>query len=329
MTPEQRRELERLCALAEKGELVSSMAEAMEYMTGCNLAWKMVIKPSMLGVHPENRDGQGIDISHVQNLVVSVCQMGWNPSLTSPICIEVPPSDEHSFLSFNQKLADESLGKLPQPEVPLRFATISSSHTSMMMKTIVSGCYHPSEALTNSSGRLQMSMVPKNLQESCKHGLTWTVLASSVTGIPGLIALLQSAANASQQVAKGEDELQMALKIAAAIKSRPSLQQNLSWQKISGEVLRSRPRCAGHCDSIFVFVRKYAADRLGDTEAFIRAEGVPSRFLGPVTWETLIAEMKGDQRIWWRHSVLKFAYSCGDRQWHDSDVAWIWFSWFG
>lgn len=322
MTPEQRKTLEKFCRDAEQGSLVSSMKQALEFMEKSGLCWQSSVKPQMLGVHHLNRDGLGIDVSHMQELLTSVCQMGWDPASVHPICVEVPAGDEQAFWTFNKRLADESMGKLPCPERPLKYATISASHTNMMMKSLLASCKHPQGCLTDGNGHLMMASVPLALQEACKSGLAWTVLSAAVAEVTMLIPLLQSSMNATHQVAKGETELQVAMKIASAIKTRGKAQ--LSWNDVQQEVLRSRPRCATACPSIFMWVAKYAAgDKMKATEAFIRSNGHPSKELGPGSWEVLAQEYKGDQRLWWRHAILKFAYASAERVWLDSDVAWI------
>lgn len=96
------------------------------------LAWRGQIKSQQLGVHPMNRDGLGIDNAHMQSLISGFCSMGWVAETTNGLCVEVKPSDG-TVLDFNRRLAEESGVKMPLPDSlgPVRYATLSSSHTNI------------------------------------------------------------------------------------------------------------------------------------------------------------------------------------------------------
>ena len=83
----------------------------MNVLRQANLAWEAQLPANQIGVHPENRDGCGILVSHVQRLIEELCELGYDSQLTRNICVEIP-HDRVPSEDFNIKLADGSGGAL-------------------------------------------------------------------------------------------------------------------------------------------------------------------------------------------------------------------------
>ena len=56
-----------------KGEgLLAEMNKLMEYLFEHNLAYRTTVRCSVVGVHPQNRDGMGVSCHHVGELIKSI-----------------------------------------------------------------------------------------------------------------------------------------------------------------------------------------------------------------------------------------------------------------
>ena len=70
------------------------------------------------------------------------------------------------------------------------------------------------------NGKLSLHLVDsvdKNMAAAVTQGVEWTVVSAVAAAVPGVCALLQEAGNAASQVARGESEFQVLLRIKALI----------------------------------------------------------------------------------------------------------------
>ena len=205
----------------------------------------------------------------------------------------------------------------------LRYATISGSHANMANRAIQHGALHDEPTLTDGSGRLTMSAIGSAWAAAINNGSSWMVIKRCVAAeMPGVIELVSMGMNATQQVSKGEDEMQLLKKILQAIQNYEKTHSRApQWSEIADETLRSRPKCHMSAGPIFTFAMKFAGagGALKHTESFVRANGRPSRDLGPEVWTQLSQDVKHGPMLWWRHALLKHAY-CSDRALSVTDV---------
>ena len=170
----------------------------------------------------------------------------------------------------------------------LRYATISGSHANMANRAIQHGALHDEPTLTDGSGRLTMSAIGSAWAAAINNGSSWMVIKRCVAAeMPGVIELVSMGMNATQQVSKGEDEMQLLKKILQAIQNYEKTHSRApQWSEIADETLRSRPKCHLSAGPIFTFAMKFAGagGALKHTESFVRANGRPSRDLGPEVW---------------------------------------------
>ena len=205
----------------------------------------------------------------------------------------------------------------------LRYATISGSHANMANRAIQHGALHDEPTLTDGSGRLTMSAIGPAWAAAINNGSSWMVIKRCVAAeMPGVIELVSMGMNATQQVSKGEDEMQLLKKILQAIQNYAKTHSRApQWSDIADETLRSRPTCHLSAGPIFTFAMKFAGagGALKHTESFVRANGRPRRDLGPEVWTQLSQDVKHGPMLWWRHALLKHAY-CSDRALSVTDV---------
>ena len=89
-----------------------------------------------------NRDGTGISTSHVQALASQFYELGFDPSLQRPIAVELQ-SDDALVQKWNQEL----IGLAPVTK-PLKFASLSASHTNQVLRSFLHGMPHGDDRLT-------------------------------------------------------------------------------------------------------------------------------------------------------------------------------------
>ena len=183
----------------------------------------------------------------------------------------------------------------------------------MANRAIQHGALHDEPTLTDGSGRLTMSAIGSAWAAAINNGSSWMVIKRCVAAeMPGVIELVSMGMNATQQVSK----------ILQAIQNYEKTHSRApQWSEIADETLRSRPKCHLSAGPIFTFAMKFAGagGALKHTESFVRANGRPSRDLGPEVWTQLSQDVKHGPMLWWRHAWLKHAY-CSDRALSVTDV---------
>ena len=73
-------EIESLIAAAQSpgGKIVSCVDSILELLLAENLAYRMLLPPATVGIHPANRDGYGVSATEVRVLGAEIVVMGWS-----------------------------------------------------------------------------------------------------------------------------------------------------------------------------------------------------------------------------------------------------------
>jgi hypothetical protein len=105
----------------------------------------------------------------------------------------------------------------------------------------------------------------KALADAAENGLTWLVLHKDVRVIfPSLLTLVQSARNATGQIATREHEVQVLLRLQtlalAALDKPDNTSGEIPWPEIIQKAAGSRPRCVDELQ-----------DWQSSTSAYVRA----------------------------------------------------------
>lgn len=138
-----------LAALMKKGEegnLAAFLDGLLALLKSTGWAYEQITNSSFIGCHPSNRDGQGISAGHVANLCSEIYDLGWCSSFQNPIAVECKPQD-NQIQKFNELLVGES-DRLPKVTMQLRFASLSSSHSNMVLRSFLQQTPHGDERLT-------------------------------------------------------------------------------------------------------------------------------------------------------------------------------------
>ena len=104
------REIKEAIEKAKSGALSTFLTVLIQILKRHNLAWEQRKSSLLIGVHPSNRDGQGIHSSHVAKLCTEFFELEWNGDLQKPFCTEVSPRHT-SVQDYNERFWDVLRGR--------------------------------------------------------------------------------------------------------------------------------------------------------------------------------------------------------------------------
>lgn len=127
---------------ANSGSLAGALGDLLQLLLKEGYAYTQRTNSVHIGCHPSNRDGTGISTSHVQSLASQFFELGFDPSLQRPIAVELQ-SDDVAIQTWNQEL----VGLAPVSK-PLKFASLSASHTNQVLRSFIHQMPHDDDRLT-------------------------------------------------------------------------------------------------------------------------------------------------------------------------------------
>jgi hypothetical protein len=302
--------------------IVAGCKQLISFLLEERVAYRLTVPSLLVGVHPTNRDGYGVNPHDMHDLMDDIFSLGWDTSKVSALCVELDPTDK-SICGFNEQLVMGCKGMLAPVDVgQLRYASLWGGHTNQILRAVQCAVEHSNPDMTT-EGRLDLAKIEQKDREFAKavrEGLSWIVLPSHLFKThTGLAEFLQAAGNASGQVSKPEHELQLLRKIHNCYLTLQSTspEGRVSYDVLKARVLRSKPPCAASLPGMYSFVLRHAggpsAKLLLETEAFIKARASTNVTLSPDVWSALAADVKArDQMSFFRHGMLKAMYLLHD-----------------
>jgi hypothetical protein len=299
--------------------IVSACKQLLAMLVDAKVLYKLTIPSLLVGVHPTNRDGYGVNAMDVHTLMDDIFSIGWDSAKVSALCVEVGSQDEQAIKQFNQKLVRESNGLLAPDHIEqMRYSSLWGGHTNQILRAIKCGVCHSNPDMCV-DGLLDVHKVMKHDPDfgaAVMDGVQWLVIPSwLLQAHPTLATFLQSAGNAPGQVSKPEHEMQMLRKIHNCCMElrATSPQGRVSFEQVKSRVLKSKPPCASALPGMFNFVVRHGggsgAVLLLETEAFIRSHSASMVNLSPEMWEALAHDIKAHNQVsLFRHGVLKTLY---------------------
>ena len=110
---------------AEDGGHVAAISNLFTCLKSRGLMYTQRVIPSLVHIHPDNRDGLGCYPTEVHGLLSDIGSSGWSWSEVKAIATEVPPGDT-KVEEFNQKLVQSSQGMLPEVQAgTVKFASLA------------------------------------------------------------------------------------------------------------------------------------------------------------------------------------------------------------
>lgn len=315
LSPEVRARLEGFLAEAADGDrLVKVVESALEYLRQHHLLSSMRLQPMLVGIHPCNRDGYGVNPQDIRDLIDSIIDVGFVKGKVHAVGVEI---ESPEVREWNERLfatANGLMGSV-QPEA-LKITSICGSHTNAALRLFRDGAVHSND-LVCTGGHLSLERLQsrdKAFYEACMEGLNWDVIAASVAReVPDILPLISRSGNTSLQ--RGEHELQVLRRIHAMYIRMQAAGETPSFGTLKKGILASKPQCATSVPHMYTFILKASGGTSGsflkETEQFVRAYCPSSRQLGPQLWDAFGADIKGHPSqpvAGFRHGLLKQAY---------------------
>ena len=322
MDPTAKEELAAAIQAAGDNQLVQGATRVLSVLQKHGYLQKVKVSPDCVGTHAANRDGLGLNVRDVAELIGAISQVGFDGDLPQPIAVEVP-SHDMSIYWFNKTMWEQSGGFLPPMDMhKMKYASVASSHTNAALRCILHGS--PGDETLHEdlmvAGKLSLEMVrrkDKAFAEAAETGLTWKVISChAVEAFPELPALLQTAANCAGHIAKPEHEVQMMRRIYNSIINAGKNGKPCSFSEMKAMILRSRPQCGASAPFMHRFLMKFSVGAHGlwdRVEQSIKALASSGYQVGPDFFESLASDPKpvtSDPVIYWRHAIMVAAYIC-------------------
>ena len=177
--------------------IVSACKQLLAMLVDAKIAYRLTIPSLLVGVHPTNRDGYGVNAMDMHTLMDDIFAIGWDSSKVSALCSELSSHDEQAIKQFNQKLVLESNGLLaPDHSEQMRYSSLwgggtqirSSVPSNVASATQIQTCalmvawmYKRSQNMTQSSVLLSwMAFNGLSFQVGCFNSIQLLRLSSKV-----------------------------------------------------------------------------------------------------------------------------------------------------
>lgn len=295
------------------GQIVALSQKLMNILTDAGYVRHQVLLPDQVTVHPSNRDGVGLLVTDVHDLVEDIVETGWSDSKCYGIAVDTGIRHQATN-EFNRRLAESSMGLLPHPdETQARYASLAGSHTVAGMRCVLHGAPHNHKgSKLTVDGCFNINLVEKadmGYANACRHGFTWAVISNDIiTEFPAVADLLQAGQNTN--VFKKESEFQILKRMITWIGQKAQV----SWNEVKKSILKTKPDCSDACPYMFQFLTKFMnRDDLNKTDKRVMQTLAASKALGTDFWQAVSKDGKtaGEVLLTLRHCAVSAAYCSG------------------
>ena len=162
--------------------IVAVKSEIMHVLESKGLAYRAVVHSSFVGVHPENRYGDGIVPFNVHSLISDMFAHGFSfDACSDATASEVPPHDcptREWFQQFNDELMTGAAGMLPAYKDTIKIVSLTCGHCSQGLRAIHEGVQSDQEEVSD-NGCLSLEKIAlrdRKYANACKEGIPWRVI---------------------------------------------------------------------------------------------------------------------------------------------------------
>ena len=313
LQPALRDQIKEIISQTAGGQIVALCQKLMALITEAGYVRQQVLTPEQVMVHPANRDGLGLSITDVHELVEDIVETGFSDSKCQGIAVDVGIRHADT-IAFNRKLAEASHGMLPEPdERTARYASLAGSHTAAGMRCVLSGSLHPGkDSKLVVDGCFNINLVEKADQayaKACRAGTLWQVISNDVIHeFPQVADLLLAGQNTN--VFKRESEYQILRRMVTWI----GQQAQVSWNSVKSNIMKTKPDCAQACPYMFQFLTKFMShDDLQKTDERVMQTPYAYKALGTDVWQSIAKDAKssGEVLLMLRHCAVRMGYCSG------------------
>ena len=158
-------------AKREGGKIVMIVDAILAILLTAKLAHRQTLPPSVVGIHPANRDGLGVSATEVHALGVDITAMGWSPEACShAVCIEA--DTEGAIIDFTMKVKNESEGLASCTASEISYGSLF--HTNQVLCCVLAGIASQHGSLC-SDGRMSKGMLAER-QRLVQGVRRWSVV---------------------------------------------------------------------------------------------------------------------------------------------------------
>ena len=309
------------CNETKHGNL-KAVKTLLQMLLLAGIAYKMTIQPDLIGVHPDNRGGYGINPHDVAALILAIFELGWDDASASGLCVEVPAHAAATVNQFNQRLVDCAAGLLPAfSDGSIKFASLWGSHTNAALRCLYHGVKHSCAELTR-DGFLcvdKLKSIDSQFANAVLNGLkSWIVIPwALLEKYPGLSSLISAAGNSVQGVAVAAHDFELMRQISTTCQQLMALTPNArpQFNQVRNLVLKSQPKNKEALPYLYSMVTNHGGGLpllayFTRAESFVKASvsslaSVPRAFA-----ESLVVDYKGHKQCsLFRWAALKAFYT--------------------
>ena len=233
-------------AQREGGKIVSAVDAILALLKSDSLAYHMpAIHPTMVGIHPANRDGYGVSATEVHALGAEITAMGWSWSACAH-AVNIEADATGTVVEYTCKLKNEADGMARCDPKEICFGSLSCSHTNQWLCCVLSGVESEHEILCvdNRMSQAMLSEKDPAMGKALAEGMPWLVLKAKVAILyPTLPDLIQKAKNDPGRAQRQEGEVQVLFRIARLAKAKSTKHDGhivVDWQTVEKVLLQRK-----------------------------------------------------------------------------------------
>jgi hypothetical protein len=232
-------------AMKPDANIILLRDECKDLLKSKGLCMKKFMNSRWVGVHPSNRYGDGVLPADCLALIADIFGQGFSAlQLQDPTLVGVPPMGHprrDHFVGRNQEMVQGSGGQLPAFDDPIDGVSVTCGHTSMGMRCWLFASPSDDSRFTE-DGRLSLRRL-KELQpayhKAVVEGIEWDFIEWAVEDAwPWVPALLQEAGNATQQISRAENRMQIMQKIVEIARRNMRLHGDPQWNRVQMDATR-------------------------------------------------------------------------------------------
>jgi hypothetical protein len=276
----------------EKIGIVAAKDSLLTIALDNNLAYKLKLPARFVGVHPSNRNGEGLEPNRVHTRGGLIVQSGWSWSAINDnsICIEDSPNK--AIAKFTIGLTKMSPKFASYDEKEVKAGSLGAGHANHWLACLAQQV--PCEVANISEhGKMSPSKCCKDIgvKEAMEHGLNWLVIRWEVEAdCPTIPFIIQGALNAQASTHEGANFVQCLLQIVdeARVLTKAG---SVRWADVAKRVAKAQPARAADVPSMIEYTKVWGGLPSG---GFIRElnecckQFVPSdRLVSPQIFKTL------------------------------------------
>jgi hypothetical protein len=161
----------------------------------------------LVGVHPRNRNREGLLWPRAHTRVFKVRNVGWSwkTSEASAVCIEDHPTSKH-IAKFTVKVCSQSDHFARYVEDEIKLGSLGAGHCNHGIACVIDGvpCEIPEISENKKMSYHKVASDP-GFKEAIDKGMRWVTLRWEVEAdFPEIPNIIQSALNAISQIADGD-----------------------------------------------------------------------------------------------------------------------------